>query len=244
VIRLEGVTLCHRGVVAVQDVSGCFASGSLTAVVGPNGAGKTTLLRAIAGLHRPHAGTITVENGPVALLAQASALDRSFPVTCAEIVALGHLARAGALRALGPAERAATEAALAAVGMAAFARRPVGALSQGQFQRVLFARLIVQDAPIILLDEPFNAVDEATEADLLAIVRGWHAQGRTVIAVSHDLELVRATFPETLLLARVVLAWGPTAAALAPANRQRARLSRAEWDEPPPRPRHRHAAAA
>jgi zinc/manganese transport system ATP-binding protein len=96
-------------------------------------------------------------------------------------------------------------------------------------QRLLFARLIVQDAPVILLDEPFNAVDPATAADLLAIVRRWHAEGRTVVAVLHDLALAEAVFPLALVLDGGVIAWGPASEALAPENRRRARLEREAW---------------
>ena len=226
-IRLRELTLSHERRVAVQELSGCFAPGSMTAVVGPNGAGKTTLLRAMAGLHRPDAGRIELDptSDGIGLLPQSSALDRSFPIACLDVVAFGHWRRAGAFRALSRAERKAASAALDAVGLAGFGTRPVGNLSAGQFQRVLFARLIVQDAPVLLLDEPFNAVDDRTEADLMRLIAAWHAEGRTIVAVLHDLELVRVAFPATLLLARQAIAWGPTAQALAPANRQRARLA-------------------
>jgi len=92
----------------------------------------------------------------------------------------------------------------------------------------------VQDAPILLLDEPFTAVDARTAADLLAILRRWHGEGRTILVVLHDLDLVRAEFPEALLLAREKIAWGPTAEALSPANRLRARMMAEAWDEAAP----------
>jgi zinc/manganese transport system ATP-binding protein len=123
------------------------------------------------------------------------------------------------------------EAALGAVGLGGFGRRPVGSLSAGQFQRLLFARLLLQDAPILLLDEPFTAVDARTAADLLAIIRRWHGEGRTILAVLHDLDLVRAEFPDALLMAREAIAWGPTPEALSAANRLRARMMAEAWDE-------------
>ena len=226
---LENVTVTHARRPAVHHVSGRFAAGSLTAIVGPNGAGKTTLLRALAGLHAPSGGRV-LGGGPgqVALLPQGAALDRAFPIACLDVVALGEAARVGPFRPIGTGRAA---EALAAVGLAGFERRAVGTLSAGQFQRVLFARLMVQDAPVLLLDEPFNAVDARTEADLLAVVHGWHAAGRTVIAVLHDLGLVRAAFPQTLLLARHVIGWGPTADVLQPEALQRARLSAEAWVE-------------
>ncbi len=227
-IVLSGVSCAHDGRVVLADLSGRFAPGSLTAVVGPNGAGKSTLLRAIAGLHPPSAGRIGragLTAGQIALLPQTGTLDRSFPLTCAEAVACGAWPRLGPFRGMTRGERSGVAAALAAVGLDGSACRPVGTLSAGQMQRLLFARLIVQDAPVILLDEPFNAVDAATVAELLALVRRWHAAGRTVIAVLHDLDLVVHAFPDTLLLAREAIAWGPTAAVLAPANRRRARIA-------------------
>ena len=120
--------------------------------------------------------------------------------------------------------------ALQAVGLEGLEDRLVGALSSGQFQRVLFARLLLQDAPVLLLDEPFTAIDARTTADLLTIVRRWHGQGRTVIAVLHDLEQVRQHFPETLLLAREAIAWGDTDQVLVSEHLARARNLAERWD--------------
>jgi zinc/manganese transport system ATP-binding protein len=232
-IRLTDVTVSHARRPAVHHVSGRFAPGSLTAVIGPNGAGKSTLLRALAGLHRPDEGRIEGTAGQVALLPQAAALDRGFPVACLDVVLFGLWRETGAFRVIGAAGRDRARAALAAVGLDGFAGRPVGSLSAGQFQRVLFARLLLQDAPVILLDEPFNALDARTSADLLAIVHRWHGEGRTVVAVLHDLELVRREFPDTLLLARDCLGWGATAEVLTAANRLRARMMAEAWSAEP-----------
>jgi zinc/manganese transport system ATP-binding protein len=229
-IRVADLTVSHRRRPAVHHLSGRFAPGSLTAVVGPNGAGKTTLLRALAGLHRPDHGRIEGAAGQIALLPQQAALDRGFPLGCLDAVLFGLWGEAGGFRAIRPAGRERAQAALAAVGLQGFEHRPVGSLSAGQFQRVLFARLLLQDAPVILLDEPFNALDARTSADLLAMVRRWHGEGRTIIAVLHDLELVQREFPDTLLLARDCLGWGPTGQVLTAANRLRARMMAEAWD--------------
>ncbi len=121
--------------------------------------------------------------------------------------------------------------ALATVGLVDLAARPVGALSGGQFQRVLFARLLLQDASLILLDEPFRAVDTKTIADLIALILRWHAEGRTVLAALHDIEQVRAHFPETLLIAREVVAWGETRKVLTQANLAKSRQLVEAFDE-------------
>ncbi|MEO7242825.1 MAG: zinc ABC transporter ATP-binding protein AztA, partial [Variovorax sp.] len=223
----------YRGHPAVHHLSGAFAAGSLTAVVGANGAGKTTLLAGIMGTLAPVEGEV-VRADPkarIAWLPQQSAIERSFPISVFDLVALGHWQRAGSFRSIRTREREQVGEALAAVGLAGFERRPIGELSAGQFQRVLFARTMLQDAPVILLDEPFNAIDARTTADLLAVIRGWHAEGRTVIAVLHDLVLVLEHFPEALLLARRCVAWGPAADALSADNLLRARQMAEAWDE-------------
>ena len=101
-----------------------------------------------------------------------------------------------------------------AVGLDGFENRPIDTLSGGQLQRALFARVLVQDADLILLDEPFNAIDAKTVGDLIALIKRWHGESRTVMVVVHDLDLVREHFPETLLLARQPVAWGATSETL------------------------------
>jgi len=229
-IEITDLTCLHDRHPAVHHVSGRFEAGSLTAIVGPNGAGKTTLLRTLAGLHARYDGKV-VRQGRVALLPQAPALDRAFPITCAEAVAMGAWAELGAFRGLRARERVAE--ALDTVGLGGFAGRLVGTLSAGQFQRLLFARLILQDAPILLLDEPFTAVDARTQADLLRLIHRWHAEGRTIAAVLHDVDLVQREFPRTLLLARDLIAWDQTAIALSAEHRLRARLTAEAWAEDP-----------
>jgi zinc/manganese transport system ATP-binding protein len=231
-ITLTDLTCVHDRRPAVHHLSGCFAPASLTAVVGPNGAGKSTLLRAIAGLHDVDTGVIDrggLHADRIALLPQASALDLAFPISCADVVASGAVGRSGAFAALPPATVDVAAAALERVGMRGFGRRLIGSLSAGQFQRVLFARLMVQDAPVILLDEPTSAVDTRTAGDLLAIIQGWHREGRTVIAVLHDLDLVARAFPQTLLMAREAIAWGNTAQVFTAENRVRACLVAEAW---------------
>ncbi|NQW01640.1 MAG: metal ABC transporter ATP-binding protein [Rhodospirillales bacterium] len=236
-ISIENLTLGYDQHPAVHHLDGQFAVGSLTAIVGPNGAGKSTLLQGLMGLLAPLDGHIDL--GPWAIsdfgfLPQQAQLDISFPISVLDTVCLGFYRDAGLFGGVTPAmiERART--ALREVGLEGFEERPSGALSRGQFQRVLFARLMVQDAALILLDEPFTAIDDKTCADLLAIIHGWHRDGRTVIAVLHDYNLIRGHFPDTLLLARECLAWGPTSDVLSPENLSRAHLMSQAWAEDAP----------
>lgn len=214
-------------------MDGAFDTGSLTALVGPNGAGKTTLLKTIAGLLRPEAGQVDrrVPGDRIAYLPQQAEIDHTFPVRVRDMVELGFWQRLGAFGGVSARQRRLAADALAAVGLSGFAKRAIGSLSAGQFQRVLFARLLLQDATVILLDEPFNAIDARTSADLLGVIARWHGEGRTVIAVLHDLEQVRAHFPRTLLMARTVIDWGPTDRVLRAENLFRARQMAEAWDD-------------
>jgi len=232
-ISLHNLTVSYRQHPALHHVSGHFAQGSLTAVIGPNGAGKSTLLKGIAGLV-PLDRHARIERAPdlrMAYLPQHSELDRSFPLDVRDCVLMGLWTQTGAWGRATAAMLARVDAALEAVGLQGFGHRPVGTLSSGQLQRTLFARLLVQDAQIILLDEPFNAVDSKTTASLLTLVQQWHRQGRTVVAVVHDDAQVRAHFPQTLLLARECIAWGATTEVLTHENLARARNMAEAWDE-------------
>jgi zinc/manganese transport system ATP-binding protein len=219
-ITLRDITVGYRERIAVEDVSGIFAAGSLTAIVGANGAGKTTLLHAIAGLVAARHGSIEIAGAEVpadlAYLPQSDCIDRDFPISVLEFAALGGWARIGALGRVSPELRPRGMNALRTVGLHELAGRMLGELSVGQFRRALFARVIVQDAAIVLLDEPFAGVDAATSDDLLRLMQSWHAEGRTVVVALHDLEQVLAIFPKTLLLMRKAIAWGDTATTLTP----------------------------
>lgn len=219
-VTLRDLTVGYRERIAIEAVSGVFAPGSLTAIVGANGAGKTTLLHAIAGLVAPLRGSIEITGGEspadLAYLPQRDSIDQDFPISVLEFAALGGWARIGALGRVPPQLRSCGLNALQAVGLEALAGRMLGELSVGQFRRALFARVIVQDAAIILLDEPFAGVDAATSGDLLKLMRRWHDEGRTVMVALHDLEQVVTMFPQTLLLSRRAVAWGETATALTP----------------------------
>jgi zinc/manganese transport system ATP-binding protein len=234
VLRLSDVTIAYDRHPVVHHIGGAFEAGSLTALVGPNGAGKSTLLKAIAGLLPVTAGEIrfAIDRSAVAYLPQVVDVDRSFPLRVIDVVDFGHWRKVGALRRLAGEDRAASVAAIASVGLAGLEYQPIGKLSVGQFQRVLFARLMVQEAALILLDEPFNAIDQKTTADLMQVVAKWQAEGRTVIAALHDLEQVKRDFPDVLLMARELVAWGPAWQTLSEENLARARDLAASWTDP------------
>jgi len=232
-IRLINLTLGYDRRPAVHHLEGEIASGQALAVCGPNGAGKSTLLKALAGLLPPLGGRIDrcgASARDVAYLPQLIEVDRSFPINVRDFVAMGAMRRIGLFGRLDATERARTGEALERVGLSGMEDRPIDTLSGGQMQRVLFARLIVQDQRVILLDEPFGAIDEATTQDLLGLIAHWRSEGRTVVAVLHELDLARRAFPETLLLARERIAWGETRATLCAENLARARAMSEAYD--------------
>lgn len=232
-VSLDNLTVSYRQHPALHHICGTFATGSLTAVVGPNGAGKSTLLKSIVGL-LPKAGGRVVVSAParrIAYLPQMAEIDRDFPISVHDCVALGCWSEVGAWRAITTPLQQRVKLALKAVGLEGFEHRTVGTLSSGQLQRVMFARMLVQDADLILLDEPFNALDSRTTAELLRLVQLWHQQGRTIIAVVHDDTQVQSFFPDTLMLARQVVAWGATAQVFTAPNLEHARRMSESWDE-------------
>ena len=237
VVTLRDLTVSYRRHPALHHLNGCFEAGSLTAVVGPNGAGKSTLLKSIVGLLPIEGGrsggalSVTPARERIAYLPQVADIERSFPMDVRDCTLLGCWGSAGAWGAVTRHMLARVDAALQAVGLEGFERRTIGSLSSGQLQRVMFARLLVQDAELILLDEPFNAIDAKTTSALLGLVRQWHQQQRTVIAVLHNDHLVRQYFPSTLLLARERVGWGATGEVLTEPNLQRARAMAEAWDE-------------
>jgi zinc/manganese transport system ATP-binding protein len=234
-LTFRDLTLGYSSHPAVHHLGGKVERGSLTAVVGANGSGKSTLLKGIVGLLRPMAGVcIAAKDLKIAYLPQMSELDRTFPARVVDLVSLGLWPRRGLLGRFTAADREAVRQAISAVGLEGFETRPLDTLSGGQLQRALFARVLVQDADLILLDEPFNAIDAKTVTDLVALIGRWHGEKRTVMVVVHDLELVRQHFPETLLLARQPVGWGPTSEVLTAQNLMRARRFDEAWHDDAP----------
>jgi zinc/manganese transport system ATP-binding protein len=233
-VQVRDVTLGYDRHPAVHHLNGEVAPGALLAIVGPNGAGKSTLFRGIVGILKPLAGSISTGGlniRDIAYLPQTADIDRSFPISVFDFVGTGLWRATGFFGGMGKSARDKIAQALVAVGLNGFENRTIGTLSGGQMQRMLFARVLLQDARLIVLDEPFNAIDAKTSADLLALVRHWHAEQRTVLAALHDMDLVRANFPETLLLARGPVAWGATAEVLTADNLAQARRMCEAFDD-------------
>ena len=233
-LQFRNLTLGYDRHPAVHHLDGAVQLGSLTAVIGPNGAGKSTLFKGVVGVIKPLAGRIErngVRPQDIAYLPQVAEIDRSFPISVYDMVAMGLWRGKGLFGGIGPRDRDTVESAIAAVGLTGVEPRAIGTLSGGQMQRMLFARLLLQDARVIVLDEPFNAIDAKTCADLLELVRRWHSEQRTVLAAMHDLEMVKANFPESLLLAREPVAWGATAQVLSAENLLNARRMCEAFDD-------------
>ena len=233
-LRFNNLTLGYDRHPAVHHLDGAVDAGALMAVVGPNGAGKSTLFKGIVGVITPLAGRIDRDGlsaRDIAYLPQAAEIDRSFPINVFDMVSMGLWHHTGLFGGVDRKARHRVEEAIAAVGMTGFEDRAIGTLSGGQMQRILFARLLLQDARVIVLDEPFNAVDAKTSADLFDLVRRWHGEKRTVLTALHDIDFVRANFPETLLLAREPVAWGNTTTVLTPENLLTARRMCEAFDD-------------
>lgn len=234
-LTFNDLTLGYDRHPAVHHLTGGLHAGSLTAVVGANGSGKSTLMKGIVGILKPMAGSVLAKPGTrIAYLPQQSEIDRSFPARVVDLVSLGLWPRRGLLGRLTHEDREIVGRCLTAVGMTGFESRPIDTLSGGQMQRALFARVLVQDANLILLDEPFNAVDAKTVRDLLVMIERWHGEGRTVMVVLHDLDMARRNFPDALLLARRPVAWGPAAEVLSEQNLHRAREFDEAWHDDAP----------
>ncbi|AKJ96531.1 MULTISPECIES: metal ABC transporter ATP-binding protein [Pseudomonas] len=174
-------------------------AGSLTAIIGANGSGKSSLLKVLAGLQKPLSGKVVLEvprRGGVSFLPQQQHLDRQFPINVQELVAAG----AWGNKHTPLIRKQLLQSALDDWALTGLERRPLMALSGGELQRALLARLSLAEAPLLLLDEPHAALDEQGQALLWKHIHGWHAEGRTVVVVCHDLAAVRQHIPQTLLI--------------------------------------------
>ena len=206
-LAIRGLTVSYDQKPAIFSVDATVRPGAMTAIIGPNGAGKSTLLKAALGQVNALSGTTTVFGAPladmrhrVAYVPQRASVDWDFPTRVSDVVAMGLYRQLGLLGRFRDRHRARVEECLARVGMEEFAERQIGQLSGGQQQRVFLARALAQDADLYLLDEPFAGVDAATERAIIDVLKALKAEGRTVVAVHHDLSTVREYFDDVLML--------------------------------------------
>ena len=212
-INIIDLSVNYKDSLALDRVSTKIKKGDLVAVVGANGAGKSTLLKSIMGQLKPSSGHIDLgQLSPkdIAYLPQSHQIDRKFPITVREFVSAGAWRRTGFWRVFSQTEKISLQQALSKVNLAGVEERQISALSGGQFQRMLFARMLMQDAEILLLDEPFAAIDAQTTMDLMDVIHECQAQGKTIITVIHDLSLVNRFFPQVILLAKHLIGSGET----------------------------------
>jgi ABC-type Mn2+/Zn2+ transport system ATPase subunit len=224
VVELRGVSTGYGDVVALADVDLAIRAGTLLAVVGPNGAGKSTLLKILAGLLPVWTGEVRVLGGPpgrearrIAYVPQAETVDWGFPVTASEVVMMGRYPGLGPFRRPGASDRRAVADALAKVGMSSARDRQIGELSGGQRRRVFIARALAADPDLYLLDEPVTGIDATTHEDLMVILQGEAARGRTVVATTHDLGCAADRFGMVAAVNRRIVAQGPAPIILDPA---------------------------
>lgn len=236
ILTVENLCVDYRNLRALENITLSFNPGSLTAIVGPNGGGKSTFLKTIAGQQKQDSGSIhfhSPEKTSIAYLPQSADIDRSFPISVGDVVAMGLCPSVGFFKSFSSQDRHKIQQALESVGLSDCIDRPIHCLSGGQFQRVLFARISLQNAQIILLDEPFAAIDGATMDILAGILTQWQSLGKTILTVLHDMEVVRDYFPSTLILARHTVAYGETKEVLTRENLRQAKLQCISWDIEP-----------
>ena len=235
-VEVTDLTVAYGEKPVLWDVDLEVPRGVLRAIVGPNGAGKTTLMRAILGLVKPAAGQALVHGKPyaeqrrlVAYVPQRGSVDWDFPTNVLDVVLMGRYGRLGWVRRPGSADRAAAREALEQVGMSDFAGRQISQLSGGQQQRVFLARALVQHAEVYFMDEPFQGVDATTEKAIVELLRALREDGKTVVAVHHDLQTVPEYFDQVTLLNVRRIASGPVSECFTEENLRRTYGGRAAF---------------
>ncbi|MFK7877042.1 MAG: metal ABC transporter ATP-binding protein [Paracoccaceae bacterium] len=215
-LHVQGMTVSYGEKPAIFSVDMTLEPGQMTAIIGPNGAGKSTLLKAALGIVTPLAGRamffgqpLSVSRDRIAYVPQRASVDWDFPTRVIDVVLMGLYPRLGLFGRMRGAHRAEALSCLTRVGMQDFAHRQIGQLSGGQQQRVFLARALAQQADLYLLDEPFAGVDAATEKAIISVLKSLSAEGKTVVAVHHDLATVPDYFDNVVLLSKQLIAAGP-----------------------------------
>lgn len=226
-VSVDHVTVRYGSVTALDDVDIRLRPGLVHGLIGTNGSGKSTLFRTLMGLVRPDSGTVTFggssvatarRKGTIAYVPQAEGVDWDFPISVREVVMTGRYGHQNFLRRARRRDHDAVDDALERVAMTPFADRQIGQLSGGQRKRVFVARAIAQQAPVLLLDEPFGGVDTTTQAALTVVIREAAADGHTILVATHDLAGLPRLCDEAILLQRRVIAQGAPHEILRPEN--------------------------
>lgn len=215
-ISVDDLTVAYNYKPVLWDIDLEVPEGVLMAIVGPNGAGKSTLIKAILGIIKPIAGSISIFGKPyqqqrrlVAYVPQKGSVDWDFPTTAFDVVLMGTYGSLGWIKRPGQKEKKKALEALEKVGMLAFRNRQISQLSGGQQQRVFLARALVQEASIYFMDEPFQGVDATTEIAIINILKELRSLGKTLIVVHHDLQTVPEYFDWVTFLNVKKIATGP-----------------------------------
>lgn len=217
-LSIHDMTVAYSRRPVLWDIDLDLPEGKLIGVVGPNGAGKSTLIKAALDLVPKASGAVTIYGKPysrqrrlVGYVPQRESVDWDFPVSALDVVTMGLYSRIGWCLPVRKRHKETALAALERVGIADLAHRQISQLSGGQQQRVFLARALVQDAKLYFMDEPFAAVDAATEKAIVRILSDLRSAGRTVLVVHHDLQTVHEYFDHVILMNMRIVAFGPTA---------------------------------
>ena len=216
-LEVNDLTVAYRETPVLWDVDLEVPAGVMMAIIGPNGAGKTTLIKAVMGLMKPAAGSVRIfgerasrqQVKRIGYVPQRSSVDWDFPTNVKDVVMMGTYNRRNFLQRAESIDADKVAQALATVDLEDLADRHISELSGGQQQRVFLARALVQDSELFLMDEPFQGVDAVTEESMVAVMRRLQAQGKTILAVHHDLRTAPQYFDWVALLNVRMIATGP-----------------------------------
>ena len=226
-ITIKDLTVSYQGQLALDKANLNINGPTITGIIGPNGAGKSTLIKALLGIidHKGQAllkgNPLKLERKQIAYVEQKINIDYNFPIKVKECVSLGLYPKIKLFQRLKTSDWGKVKQALKIVGLEDFAERQISQLSGGQFQRVLIARCLVQEADYIFLDEPFVGIDSVSEEIIMGTLRRLKEEGKTILIVHHDLSKVMAYFDQVLLLNKRVIAFGPTEATFTKENMQK-----------------------
>ena len=215
-IEIKNLTVTYKDTPALDNINVTLSNSKIIGIVGPNGAGKSTLIKAVLNII-PSKGIIKIDNklskdqlGSVAYVEQKINIDYNFPIKVRECVSLGIYPKIGLFKNLNKHDWQKVDGALKLVGLEEFSNRQISELSGGQFQRVLIARCLVQEAKYIFLDEPFIGIDSVSEEIIMNTLKKLRDNGHTILIVHHDLRKVHAYFDEVLLLNKKLISYGST----------------------------------